>query len=68
MWLAHLIPMFTLGTECRWQTSGETGSTFTAAISFHRKDATVKLKAIEAWSAKEGMSDRYNIFLKALKK
>ena len=28
----------------------------------------VKLKAIEAWSAKEGMSDRYNIFLKALKK
>lgn len=28
----------------------------------------VKLKAIEVWSAKEGMSDRFLIFLKALKK
>ncbi len=28
----------------------------------------VKLKAIEIWSAKEGMSDRYKVFLGALKK
>ncbi|MEK7146390.1 MAG: hypothetical protein AAB802_04405, partial [Patescibacteria group bacterium] len=28
----------------------------------------VKLKAIEVWSAKEGMSDRYKVFLNALKK
>lgn len=28
----------------------------------------VKIKAIEAWSAKEGMSDRYKVFLEALKK
>lgn len=27
----------------------------------------VKLKAIEAWSAKEGMIDRYKVFLEALK-
>ncbi len=28
----------------------------------------VKLKSIETWSAKEGMSDRYKIFLEGLKK
>lgn len=28
----------------------------------------VKLKAIEVWSAKEGMIDRYKVFLDALKK
>lgn len=28
----------------------------------------VKLKAIEVWSAKEGMMDRYKVFLEALKK
>lgn len=28
----------------------------------------VKLKAIEDWSAKEGMSDRYKVFIEALKK
>ncbi len=28
----------------------------------------IKLKVIEAWSAKEGMIDRYQLFIKALKK
>lgn len=32
------------------------------------KNHPVKLKAIEVWSNKEGMSDRYNVFLKELMK
>ena len=32
------------------------------------KKHPVKLKAIEVWSKKEGMSDRYEVFLKELKK
>lgn len=32
------------------------------------KNHPVKLKAIEAWSKKEGMSDRYEVFFKELKK